>query len=190
MPIRLVLQRVQRARLLLDNENEWGTIHQGVLIFLAFLKPVESPLSTDQISALQTKVGDDKQLMKALLSALPSNTVEFDENHIDKAVKAITSVKVCPNGEDGKPVGLSECAADVMVVPQASMGGILKGKAFQHHRNLEKDVGEKAYSMFVSKLEDALKGSSPSRSVVCGTYGNRQALDIESAGPMSRFFEI
>jgi D-Tyr-tRNAtyr deacylase len=99
----------------------------------------------------------------------------------------------------------------IMIVPQASMGGTLKGKAVQYHDNVHKDRGLDLYNAFsdtVRSLAFSQSNSRPSgkqtnefgneqaivgeeaRKIIVGTYGNRQGFSMNSDGPHTYVFEL
>jgi len=76
-----------------------------------------------------------------------------------------------------------EC--DVLVIPQASMSGKIKGKQIQYHSLIEKTSGEKIYLEFCDLISKGISGNFQH-----GVFGNRQALNFESDGPYTHVFEL
>lgn len=76
--------------------------------------------------------------------------------------------------------------AKVLVVPQATLGGRVKGKSLQYHGNIAPQAGAQLYSTFVKELEEVL-GEERVRS---GTYGARQVLSTTTTGPYTHSFDI
>jgi len=84
-----------------------------------------------------------------------------------------------------------EIGGDILVVPQASLGGKVKGKNLQYHALIDKEEGSKLYDymiqLFVQKLQ---ADDSKKAQVKSGSYGNRQGLKFETAGPYTHQFEF
>jgi D-Tyr-tRNAtyr deacylase len=91
-------------------------------------------------------------------------------------------------------VSVLDLPGNVLIVPQATLGGKLKGKQMQYHGNISKNVGEELYTLFTRKCVEALQDSEKFRENGCevrfGTYGNRQVLSIETNGPYSHLIEM
>lgn len=83
---------------------------------------------------------------------------------------------------------------DVLVVPQATLGGRLKGKVMQYHNNISKEQGLQLYTNFVTQCKDTLEKNVKSQEAGCkvhwGTYGNRQVLAVDTNGPYSHVIEL
>ncbi|KAH9577194.1 D-aminoacyl-tRNA deacylase DTD [Trypanosoma melophagium] len=141
---------------------------------------------------------------------------EIDDDALQRAVKTIMTAKVLQHpsrGENSSQIMTSLekwLDADILVVPQAALGGKLNGSNVQFHSLVNKTKGSELYSRFCQLLREArginpttvdANGSPPegitnldvSRSggrVINGTYGNRQGLKFESDGPLSHFFDL
>merc|ERR550532_3692675 len=93
----------------------------------------------------------------------------------DKLVKTALEVKLSQDGT-GKLTSILDLPGDVLIVPQATLGGKLKGKVMQYHNNIDKTEGLQLYSRFVDKCEHLASKSPPftevNCSIRCGTYGN------------------
>merc|ERR1712228_395817 len=111
---------------------------------------------------------------------------------VEKMVKSVLSAKLSEGDFGSKRVAILELPGDVLVVPQATLGGRLKGKSMQYHSNVEKSLGHSLYQTFVSRLEEEMRKSEACRekSVRWGTYGNRQILSLETNGPYTHVIEI
>ena len=96
--------------------------------------------------------------------------------------------------EDGKYVSVLELPGDILIIPQATLGGTLKGKSMQYHKNINKDTGLTMYSKFVQLCEATVlkceKCLEKKTSVKYGTYGNRQVFSTETNGPYSHLLEF
>lgn len=83
---------------------------------------------------------------------------------------------------------------DVLIIPQATLGGIPKGKSMQYHKNITKEEGEKLYANFVSLCEVSLHRSDKAREqekqVRAGTYGNLQVFRTDTNGPFTHLLEF
>ncbi|ESO94272.1 hypothetical protein LOTGIDRAFT_189561 [Lottia gigantea] len=116
------------------------------------------------------------------------------EDILDKIVKSITTAKLSEIEEDGKRVSVLDQPGDILIIPQATLGGVLKGKVMQYHRNIDKETGLKLYSKFVelcgSFVMDNSKSKECDKTVKFGTYGNRQVFNCVTNGPYSHVLEI
>lgn len=96
--------------------------------------------------------------------------------------------------DDGKLVSILDLPGDVLIIPQATLGGSLKGKVMQYHRNIGKEEGLVLYSEFVRLCQEILERTvkSPERGCIVkhGTYGNVQVLSTVTNGPYTHMIEI
>ncbi|XP_068255403.1 D-aminoacyl-tRNA deacylase 2 isoform X2 [Nyctibius grandis] len=83
---------------------------------------------------------------------------------------------------------------DVLIIPQATLGGKLKGRKMQYHANIEKEKGLELYSQFVSLCEKELAANAKCVEagvlIQHGTYGNRQVLKLDTNGPYTHLIEF
>ncbi|XP_064004588.1 D-aminoacyl-tRNA deacylase 2 isoform X2 [Pogoniulus pusillus] len=83
---------------------------------------------------------------------------------------------------------------DVLIIPQATLGGKPKGRKMQYHANIEKEKGLELYSQFVTLCEKELAGNARCMEagvlVKHGTYGNRQVLKLDTNGPYTHLIEF
>lgn len=105
----------------------------------------------------------------------------------------LLSVKLSEN-ESGEYVSVLDLPGDVLIIPQATLGGKLKGKKMQYHANIEKEKGLELYSRFVTLCEKELSASTRCAEagvhVKHGTYGNRQVLKLDTNGPYTHLIEF
>ncbi|XP_062508607.1 D-aminoacyl-tRNA deacylase 2-like [Corticium candelabrum] len=118
-----------------------------------------------------------------------------DSAVVQKTVKALTSVRLSFNAETGSNGSVLDIQGDILVVPQATLGGKIKGRAVQYHGNIAKDDGQQLYDEFVSLCnkevsESSTSGDSQHQQVHHGSYGNRQVLSIVTNGPFTHLFEF
>ena len=112
---------------------------------------------------------------------------EANEEMVAKAVKAVTSVKLTEVKEGEKRVALTSSAtSEVLVVPQATLGGRLKGNSVQYHGNVKVEAGARLYEVFCAGLAEKLGEERVKR----GRFGARQILSTDTAGPYSHTFDI
>jgi D-Tyr-tRNAtyr deacylase len=177
MSLRIVMQYVDSAQLLIDNVEQTVTIGSGVVVYVAFLGDV-------------TEVA------------------------IDKAASVIAGVKIfSPAAGDRRaqspqaPCSIAESDYDVLIVPQATLAGKVKGRLTQYHQQTAKEKAEQLYSVFCLRVRQAVhgptwaidvdqNGQNHSKQegsgcrVLNGTFGNRQALQLSSSAPSTHFFEF
>ncbi|NXU55736.1 DTD2 deacylase, partial [Turnix velox] len=115
------------------------------------------------------------------------------EDLVPKIVNTLLNVKLSEK-ESGEYVSVLDLPGDVLIIPQATLGGKLKGKKMQYHSNIEKEKGLELYSQFVTLCEKEL--ASNAKCVEAGvllkhgTYGNRQVLKLDTNGPYTHLIEF
>ena len=95
---------------------------------------------------------------------------------------------------EGRRVSATAAPGDVLVVPQATLGGQLKGRQFQYHGNVSKTDGARLYAAFVAALAETAAAADgwteAGCRVRCGRYGARQVLSSTTNGPFSHVIEM
>eukprot|EP00075_Anas_platyrhynchos_P024263 XP_027313516.1 D-aminoacyl-tRNA deacylase 2 isoform X1 [Anas platyrhynchos] len=108
-------------------------------------------------------------------------------------VNTLLNVKLSEN-ESGEYVSLLDLPGNVLIIPQATLGGKLKGRKMQYHANIEKEKGLELYSQFVTLCEKELAANAKCMEagvlVKYGTYGNRQVLKLDTNGPYTHLVEF
>ena len=96
--------------------------------------------------------------------------------------------------DTGKLVSVLDLPGDVLIIPQATLGGNLKGKRMQYHRNINKEDGYNLYSKFAKLchlyVTAAPKCKEQQKVVRYGTYGNRQVFSAQTNGPYTHILEF
>lgn len=92
--------------------------------------------------------------------------------------------------DSGKMVSVLDLPGNLLIVPQATLGGKAKGRAMQYHNNISKEDGLRLYSDFVSLCEKELMATVSGMTVKHGTYGNRQVLKLDTNGPFTHLMEF
>lgn len=87
-------------------------------------------------------------------------------------------------------VSVLDLPGNLLIVPQATLGGKAKGRAMQYHNNISKEDGLRLYTDFVSLCEKELMEAAPGMIVKYGTYGNRQVLKLDTNGPYTHLMEF
>lgn len=112
---------------------------------------------------------------------------------LPKMVSTLLNLRLCESAS-GKMLSVLELPGSLLIVPQATLGGKVKGRAMQYHNNISKEEGLQLYSAFVSlcekELTAAAAGSSADVTVKHGTYGNRQVLKLDTNGPYTHLMEF
>ncbi|XP_078001108.1 D-aminoacyl-tRNA deacylase 2-like [Glandiceps talaboti] len=115
------------------------------------------------------------------------------EDILEKMVKSVVNVKLSES-ESGKTVSILELPGDVLIVPQATLGGKLKGKVMQYHSNIHKSPGMELYTSFVQQIQQTVENNGKSKECSCqvkwGTYGNRQVLSMVTNGPFTHSMDF
>ncbi|XP_035183632.1 D-aminoacyl-tRNA deacylase 2 isoform X1 [Oxyura jamaicensis] len=116
-----------------------------------------------------------------------------DEDLVPKIVNTLLNVKLSEN-ESGEYVSVLDLPGNVLIIPQATLGGKLKGRKMQYHANIEKEKGLELYSQFVTLCEKDLAANAKCTEagvlVKYGTYGNRQVLKLDTNGPYTHLVEF
>ena len=96
--------------------------------------------------------------------------------------------------DDGKFVSILDLPGDILVIPQATLGGTLKGKLMQYHKNIAKDEGLNLYTKFVTLCQEMVIRSEKCQEkgtvLKFGTYGNRQVFQTNTNGPYTHLIEF
>ncbi|KYO37290.1 putative D-tyrosyl-tRNA(Tyr) deacylase 2 isoform A [Alligator mississippiensis] len=99
-----------------------------------------------------------------------------NEELIPKMVNTLLNVKLSET-ESGKYVSVLDLPGSLLIIPQATLGGKLKGRNMQYHNNTEKEKGMELYSQFVTQCGKELAANTKCAEagvvVKYGTYGNR-----------------
>ncbi|XP_029972178.1 D-aminoacyl-tRNA deacylase 2 [Salarias fasciatus] len=111
------------------------------------------------------------------------------EDILPKMVSSLLSVRLC-EADSGKLQSVTELPGSVLIVPQATLGGKVKGRSMQYHNNIGKEDGLRLYSAFVSLCEEQLATAGAAVTVKHGTYGNRQVLKLDTNGPYTHLMEF
>lgn len=117
---------------------------------------------------------------------LKGSTLEL----VQKVVKSILNIKLSESVDKPGNVSVLDLPGDVLIVPQATLGGKMKGKSVQYHSNIAKDEGRIFYEHFIALCEDEVHSTSAKKTVKHGTYGNRQVLSIQTNGPYTHIFDF
>lgn len=108
-------------------------------------------------------------------------------------VNTLLNVKVSET-ENGKHVSILDLPGNILIIPQATLGGKVKGRNMQYHSNSGKEEGLELYSQFVTLCEKELAANSKCAEagvvVKHGTYGNRQVLKLDTNGPYTHLIEF
>ncbi|ELT95466.1 hypothetical protein CAPTEDRAFT_175988 [Capitella teleta] len=113
---------------------------------------------------------------------------------VAKLATKVLNARVFKPEDSEKAISVLNLPGDVLIVPQATLGGRLKGNVLQYHRNLAKDESLKLYTDFVELCTKTVGDNNNRYGYGCqvfgGTYGNRQVLSMETNGPHSNIVEI
>ncbi|XP_056152185.1 D-aminoacyl-tRNA deacylase 2 [Lampris incognitus] len=110
------------------------------------------------------------------------------EEILPRMVSTLLNLKLCEN-DSGKYVSVFELPGNVLIVPQATLGGKAKGKGMQYHSNVGKEDGLRLYSGFVALCEKELQ-TGRGVTIKHGTYGNRQVLQLDTNGPYTHLVDF
>lgn len=112
---------------------------------------------------------------------------------IPKMVSSLLNIKLSESAS-GKHVSITELPGDVLIVPQATLGGKSKGRCMQYHANTGKEQGMELYTLFIAECQKELEAraqwSEAGAVLRYGTYGNRQVLKLDTNGPYTHLMEF
>ncbi|XP_029982180.1 D-aminoacyl-tRNA deacylase 2 [Sphaeramia orbicularis] len=115
---------------------------------------------------------------------------------LPKMVSTLLNLRLCES-PSGKMASVLELPGSVLVVPQATLGGKVKGRAMQYHGNVGKEDGLRLYDTFVALCEKEVNASAAASdanatavTVKHGTYGNRQVLTLDTNGPYTHLMDF
>ncbi|XP_066279257.1 D-aminoacyl-tRNA deacylase 2-like [Branchiostoma lanceolatum] len=116
------------------------------------------------------------------------------EDLVEKMVRSTLGVRLSESEPNGKLVSVLDLPGDVLIVPQATLGGKTKGKAMQYHSNIAKTEGQELYTKFCTMcaetFETSTKTKEANKTVKHGTYGNRQVLTVVTNGPYTHVLDF
>ncbi|KAK8753195.1 hypothetical protein OTU49_003188, partial [Cherax quadricarinatus] len=110
------------------------------------------------------------------------------EETVRKLTKHLTNVRLSEN-DAGRRVSVCDLQGDILIIPQASLGGRLRGKSMQYHMNVDKVLGKALYQKFCQSVRTAVEEVS-SGNVKCGVYGARQILSTDTNGPFTHIIDV
>ncbi|XP_054758882.2 D-aminoacyl-tRNA deacylase 2-like isoform X3 [Lytechinus pictus] len=117
-----------------------------------------------------------------------------DEETVEKMAKFALNIRLSEALTGSKLVSILDLPGDILVVPQATLGGKAKGKMMQYHSNISKDTGRELYQKFVDLCEADIARNARTSEANCkvrgGTYGNRQVLSLQTNGPFTHTMEF
>eukprot|EP00088_Acartia_fossae_P009880 TRINITY_DN14857_c0_g1_i1.p1 TRINITY_DN14857_c0_g1~~TRINITY_DN14857_c0_g1_i1.p1 ORF type:complete len:149 (+),score=9.17 TRINITY_DN14857_c0_g1_i1:181-627(+) len=111
---------------------------------------------------------------------------EAEEEKVSKASQTVLKVKLSEMDGESKRKSIKETGGDILIIPQATLGGKLKGNSVQYHGNIAPDKGKGLYEQFCNELTSLL----PDNKIHFGVYGARQVLSSQTNGPYSHCFDI
>ena len=74
-------------------------------------------------------------------------------------VNTLLNVKLSET-ENGKHVSVLDLPGNILIIPQATLGGRVKGRSMQYHSNSGKEEGLELYSQFVTLCKKELAANS------------------------------
>lgn len=104
-------------------------------------------------------------------------------------VSSLMNIRLCES-DSGKLVSVLELPGNLLIVPQATLGGRAKGRGMQYHYNIKKEDGLPLYSAFVSLCEKEVTAAAAGVTVKHGTYGIMQVLKLDTDGPYTHVMDF
>ncbi|KAK3537290.1 hypothetical protein QTP70_006981 [Hemibagrus guttatus] len=115
------------------------------------------------------------------------------EKVIPKMVNTLLNASFIPVST-GRHISIMELPGSVMIIPQDTMTGVVKGSTVQHHDAIESWKGLHFYEQFVTQCESEVAASAKCTEagvvVRHGVYGNMQTLYLNSNAPLTHVLEF
>ena len=116
-----------------------------------------------------------------------------DKELLPKMVNTLLNAKLSET-ENGKHVSILDLLGNILIIPQATLGGRVKGRSMQHRCNSGKEEGLELDSQFVNQCKKELAANSKCAEAEVAaehsTYGNRQVLKLDTNGPYTHLIEF
>ena len=109
---------------------------------------------------------------------------------VHRAANMTLNVKLSYDEATGKLQSALDTNSDVLIVPQACLGGKLKGKTFQYHNLLAKEDSQALYQAYIDQCKQLIATTSSTGSLQHGTYGIRQILSVVTNGPFTHVIDV
>ena len=160
-------------------------------------KPIIAKVIIQQCLQASLKINEETSLDSAKYFKIGRGIVVYvcfmkdaSSETVEKMINTVTMVKLSKT-DDEKLVSILDLPGSILIVPQATLGGKLKGKRMQYHGNIEKSTGLTLYDAFVEGCKRTLhKSNGDEVTVESGIYGNLQVLDIKTNGPYTHTVEF
>lgn len=111
------------------------------------------------------------------------------EETVDKLAEHLINARLFRSKTGRGCMSVCEVQGDILIVPQSTIGGKLKGKSFQYHLNIEKADGMPLYHKLCQQVRSSVE-KIYGGNVKCGMYGTKELLTIESNGPFTHMIEV
>jgi D-tyrosyl-tRNA(Tyr) deacylase len=106
----------------------------------------------------------------------------------------VLNVKLSEPDEDVSRVSVLDMPGSVLIIPQATLGGKMKGKMVQYHKNIQKDKGLEYFNKFIDLCKkyanENEKWTQNNCKIEAGTYGIRQVYSTQTNGPFLHLIEF
>lgn len=114
---------------------------------------------------------------------------DANQDTVLKIVEAVMGLRLSPN-DQGQILTIADLPGDILIVPQATLGGKLKGKSLQYHGNMGKEPGLTLYTELQRALHNRFDAEVPDRKLLAGCYGATQMLAMVTNGPSSHVVDL
>lgn len=119
---------------------------------------------------------------------------DAEESDVEKIAKSVLDVKLSEQLDNpSKLTNAIDLPGNILIIPQACLGGKMKGKNFQYHYNINKAKGQELYDKFVAACQAKANENAnwkTSCKLVHGTYGIKQIFSTETNGPFMHIVEF
>ena len=145
-----------------------------------------------QVKPCSVEGADDEECVSigkgivVYVSFLKTATIES----VHKAANITLTIKLSYDETTNKLQSAVETNSDVLIVPQACLGGKMKGKVFQYHNLLAKEDSQVLYQTYIDQCKQLITANSSKGSLQHGTYGIKQILSIVTNGPFTHVIDV
>jgi D-Tyr-tRNAtyr deacylase len=147
--IRVAIQRVNSAKLLIDNNKKYCSMNNGLIVYISFTS--DCTLETIPKAASQ-------------IANLPVVTLgNWGDGSKPRSIRDFV--------QSGESIGM-------MIIPQAGMVSKIKGKTLQYRRQASKADGMKLYKSFCSLVVKAVVDTEENQSNAGGNGNNNNSKRI------------
>jgi D-Tyr-tRNAtyr deacylase len=183
MATTIVVQRVDRASLLLDNADEWSSIGRGLVVYVSFHKGADTGC-LDKVA---------KNLLD-LPVLPPSADGQWGDGNDPVSFATLCKRRRDISAASGEPECHKGDLPGIMLVPQAGLVSSHKRGRLQYHGQLDPATGRRLYAGLVAALRTHLiqltSPETPSDEARGAAWATKRPVKAGAEVPPARLFSI